>query len=457
MWPAKNWKGGGGAAVLHLCINARTVDFGLKGERGVEWLEHGTVELSPTERSRFDALHELIQGLTQRLGGGGLHVKEMRVIVSDVWLAAASIPWSQSLLKEPAASAYVAQLLRATGCSMASGDVVKVNDAPFGSPRLAVAYPASLLAMLSTCAEKMGGRLISVRSFGDVLWQLSGAAGAAVVACLDKDEVLLLSGAVRLEGVVARLGPEDRPPDMGDLARLWSRQTLRASVSGCPRMLLLNLNRGVQGADAGAAMPCGVWAPWSVPLADQVPVRLQLAVQQTQSVKPLDAIPRAPGLSAAAVVLVTSVTAIALALSWSAWQYHVEGGRLAYEIEQRSRVAMARPSDRAPSKEQLLQLQAAKDAARQLDVPFHALLKALQPARDIQVAVLGVDFLGQDAEGRGRMSVVGEARTALDMTRYASFIEGRRPLGDVYLTHHELAGSASRTNYRFTVEVAWSK
>ncbi|MCE4554271.1 hypothetical protein [Pelomonas cellulosilytica] len=441
------------AASLVLVVQAHQVTFGVRDVRSGGWAQLGGEPMPPAGLPRLVNLGTALAAVAQRLREGGAAVGEVRAVVSDTWLATVAIPWAHELLQTRQAFAYATQLMDEAGFEDAAGDAMRIDDAPYGLPRIAVSYPRALLAALDACAQAMSCRVTSVLPLSQALWR--AGRGGRPVALRTDDEVILVTGTTRLEAVTTRMRPDDRPLDRTDLDRLWARQMLRAPLEAGTKPRLLDLG------PAGHVVPVlsGSWEPLLL-VRDGVeaPVLLDVTVQaQRQRGDALDAVPASLRPGGAAVAVLATLAAFAMVLAWSAWQSQQEAMQLARQAEQRSRPPAPRPAPRTLDKEKLLRQQAIDAAAQQLDAPFHALLKALQPARDIQVAVLGVDFTAAGGNGSGRMVLMAEAASALDMTRYVSFIDGRRPLGEAYMTHHEQVPVAGGTGYRFTLEVAWSK
>ena len=116
------------------------------------------------------------------------------------------------------------------------------------------------------------------------------------------------------------------------------------------------------------------------------------------------------------------------------------------------------------SREELAKVQAVNAAVRELNLPIAALLRALEPARDIHVAVLSVETTGGAGVAGGAAAEVGgasvrieaEARTSADMLRYVAFVSERKPFTRAYLTQHEVRSATGERPYRFTVEAPWS-
>lgn len=464
MWPVNAAPRRRRRAVLHLCIGSRTVFYGRR--RGTDWVEDsigrieidGAGEVPGGERGGVTTtrLGRLAAALA-RLGAELAHsdaaavVAEVRVVVSESWLATVSLPWSSRLCSGVDAQAYSAEQFAEAGFDMEGTEQIRLADAPYGEPRLAVAYPAALLSALKRLAVELDLRLTSVRSMSCALWAAGGKLSGRGIAVLADDELLLLGGAARLSSVVARTNPQTTSFDTTDIERLWTRQSMRSAAPIAQRPWLLDL----RAAETVSTLP-DPWERRTLAPCSGVPHLLALTGHQSGHADAINAVVAQPRLALAGGALVAGIAVVAGALSWSAWQYQLETRRVMDQIGHRQNLAAVKPPPvRAASKEQLARISTIDAVQRQLDAPIHAALKALQPARDIEVAVLSIDLAGRGNDGEGRMKVEAEARSAVDMTRYIAFLEGRKPLREAFLTHHELMPAAAGAPYRFSVEVAW--
>jgi hypothetical protein len=119
---------------------------------------------SPTE---MPAVLELLDGWRP---GKDDRRGRLVVRVADPWLPMAVVPWSDAHLRSTGAIEAARQCLRDSGFDIAAEDTIRLESAPFGEPRLAVAYPAALLSSLGRCSSTSGLRLSSVMPFGYAQW-----------------------------------------------------------------------------------------------------------------------------------------------------------------------------------------------------------------------------------------------------------------------------------------------
>jgi hypothetical protein len=149
------------------------------------------------------------------------------------------------------------------------------------------------------------------------------------------------------------------------------------------------------------------------------------------------------------------VLLVAGGLSLLAWQAVQRVNGLQQQLEAvQLRSAPAAPA--ALSRDEQARVPAVNAAIREMNLPVSALLQALQPPRDIRVAVLGVDVLGASPGATTGIKITGEARTGAEMARYVAFVSSRKPFTGAYLTRHEIDDTTPERPYRFTVEAAWN-
>lgn len=464
MWPVDAVMRRERREILYLCVGARTIFHGR--QRGNDWIEDSI------ERTEMDFAGEAtdaaqdgttvrVDRLAAALAGIGadlVHddaaavVAEVRVVVSDSWLATISLPWSARLRSRADAQAYATEQFAEAGFDMDGSEQIRLTDEPYGEPRLAVAYPHSLILSLQRLVTELDARLVSVKPMSCAAWAASGKLAGRGLAVLIDDEILLLGGNARLGSVVARTNSQNTVPfDATDIERLWTRQSLRGAVLTGQRPWLLDLR-----ATETASTSPDLWERRSLAPCGAVPRLLVLAARRSGRADVIDAVVAQPRLSLAGGALLAGATIVAGTLSWSVWQYQLETRRVIDQIGYRQNSAAVKPPPaRAASKEQLARIGAIDAVQRQLDAPIHAALKALQPARDIEIAVLSIDLAGQGNDSGGRMKIEAEARSSVDMTRYVAFLEGRKPLREAFLTHHEFAPVGASAPYRFAVEVVW--
>jgi hypothetical protein len=109
------------------------------------------------------------------------------------------------------------------------------------------------------------------------------------------------------------------------------------------------------------------------------------------------------------------------------------------------------------SRNELARVQAVNVAVRELNLPFEAILRALEPPKDMRVAVLSMTTAASTSGAlASRVKIVAEARTGAEMARYVAFVAERKPFTGAYLVEHEIDETAVERPYRFTLEASWN-
>jgi Tfp pilus assembly protein PilN len=159
-------------------------------------------------------------------------------------------------------------------------------------------------------------------------------------------------------------------------------------------------------------------------------------------------------LAVGLIVLLTS------ALSWS-YQQKVNDAMTVQVAQLQPRMAV-KPTRSASQQRELDQrTKVVTEAVRQLNLPIENLIKALQPPRDIRVALLGLDVRsgsGEQASDVARtLKISAEARTPREMTMYVAFLGDQRLFKSVYLVKHEINAASPEQPYRFQMEAQWQE
>lgn len=463
MWPAKKDPQG----ILYLAITARHIEGAVRCEG--DWLSETRLRAEIDQSLSLDTATESVSktlGLWQVLlqqalsrSATKVSIVEIRVVVADSWLNQVCIPWSSALQEPLAAHAYMRSQLMLAACEWHDGDTIRSDDAAFGMPRLIVSYPAGLLAALTLLATNLKSSLGSVLPLSTAAWrQKKKTGGSRVLALLDDDWMLIAQGARRVTDVQVRtgFGEEDTSSSLiPALVSQWKRMRLRDSrLQDVERLQVLALRPNLRRAGEAVSE-----IEWMILPAQQtgsiVSVPVQLAQLASQSCLALDAIPivQARGRRYRLLAAVTLIFAAAMgALAWqSSTRLRAVEARL---IAQRKVPSAVMKAPRW-SKEEAARIQAVNSAIREMNLPIGALMAALQAPREIQVALLSVDFSRPGASEQSVARIQAEARTGADMARYVSFLSDRAPFSGAYLTRHEIAVTEPEQPYRFTVEVSW--
>jgi hypothetical protein len=438
-------------AALVLLVGARQVEWAVL-ERGAKpcWREGSAATYAIAAGGEpLAALCGALQALPAPSG-----VQELRVLVADSWLAAVTLPWSDAMRDGRAASSQARARLAAAGFAAETADIIRIDDAPFGVPRLALAYPAALMAALEQLAARSGARLASVLPLAAAGWEAArrqpGAAQLAVLALAGAGMLAIArAGDQRLQELTVRVDAGSGVPQH-ELQQLWQRQCLRdPQLAALGRPALLDLS--------GAPPLAGAWADaiaLPAPQGDAGPA-LALACASGARRSGLDAIQAGRPLTRPQWAALGG----ALVLACAALGHGLNAGASAQALQaslEAPRPVRAAPPVPAWSAAETARVGAVNVAIRELNLPFDALLRALAPAPDLQVAVLSVTTTaGSSAAAGSSVKIVAEARTRADMARYAAFVGERKPFTGAYLVEHELDETSPERPYRFTLEAMW--
>jgi len=432
-------------ATLVIAIGALRVEWGLQADG--RWLGDSLSALSVAPLGSEATLSAACAALERVQSDPA--PRRIHAVVADKWLALASLPWSGALRQPAAAEAFARGQLMQAGHEVQAGDLLRLDDAGFAQPRLAVAYPAPLMDALQALAARCGAGLASVLPMSAAAWAVAPHA-AGVLAVLDQGQVLLAQGAGRLVEVTRREG------GVAELQALWQRMQLRD-----PRLAGQVGPGGLPVLDLAPTPESPAQAiPGLEPVELPQPVRsmsraLQLAGLATARRLALDAVAAETAAPRWRWALAAAVLLAAGGLSAQAWQAWQRSQGLAQQLaEARERSLPPPPAPLARSEQ--VRVPAVNAAIRELNLPVAALLQALQPPRDIRIAVLGVDVVGAAPGANTALKISGEALTGAEMARYVAFVASRKPFTGAYLTRHEIDESTPERPFRFTVEATWN-
>lgn len=475
----------GQVQALWLVIGSQSIAWGVVGASGgaARWVPLGSVEVPEAPARGRVALHALMQ-LAASLpakpfealsnAGAGLHVW-----LDDDWVSVGGIPWSDALVRNDDAKLLARAQLKAQGHEFEPSDLLRLDDMPYGQPRLAAVYPAEILSWVEERAQAWSVRLCSVRGATLAAWLASAQRAALPVLAVLRDDALILmgnpgtkgrarhiaerhvlplawrSGASRASGSVVAASLKD------GLAACWRRQVLRSPVwSSVNAVPVVNIASEAPRVDdlpppfvraegVGDAVGGG-----TLGMLGDVLVALSGRSQQHA----LDAV---CDHQARNRVLVPMAVVCVLALALVTWQVgkNIRAERaLSSAIAQYSSPPPLHTAAPPLTKQELQRVPAINHAIRQLNLPVHALLRSLEPPRDLMVAVLSVDSVGQSSTNGGASSVriVAQAPHSADMTRYVAFVADRKPFTGAYLRRHEWVDGPQQKLVRFTVEATWN-
>lgn len=448
MWPAE-------AAVLYVAVGAQRVEWGvlkrgqwvpaLSGKLLIQASQGTTPVVAAIDEAlrAIEANHALLEAVSQ-----------VRVMLSDRWVAQAALPWSADLLDADRADAFVRRQLAASGFDVLGQDAVRLDDAPFGQPRWAVAYPAAILGALHRLAAAAGAQLETVLTCSAAAWSAQQGErhkGLRAIGVIDDEFGVLLHGHRRLGAVVCRgLAAEEEPHNAEAALRAhWLRMRLRdVSLQAVDALDVLDL----------AASELHPWLQDKS--THKVSGQLSLATVAARRRCALDAISPTihwTKVKAATLVLAAALTAsLVIHAAWSLQADQVQQAQLQEELNAQARQSQAK-SRSAPSRDELARTQAVNVAIRELNAPWGDVLISLEPPADIRIAILSVEWVGARERGAAApdLKIVGQAQSAYDMTRYAAFLSDRKALRAARLVQHERVATGAEA-LRFRLEATWS-
>lgn len=446
MSPVKGWPRPAGDTLV-LALGAHRIHGAVLGRAG--WRDDSAfeveIETAGAQQRDLGVLAAALRAIPAQSG-----VARLRVLIADSWLACASFPWSAALQHSAHAERTARTHLALAGFEIDAGATLRLDDAPFGAPRLALAYPAPLLTALAQAAQASGARLDSVLALSVAAWPL---AGRHALALQDDGLVVLARGrAGHMDDITVRTVAQVSPRS---LQEAWQRQCLRdpqlAALAAVPWLDLT-------GDAPASAAPPAPFVPVALPQGGVAP-SLRLAAASTRR-NPLDAVADAPVVAWQRLAVLACAALLALASVAYAFQSGAELKALQQARQAVPRSAAAVSHAAEWSSAELARVQAVNVAVRELNLPFEAILRALEPPRDLRIAVLSMSttagMSGSAGTPGSRVKIVAEARTGAEMARYVAFVAERRPFTGAYLIEHEIDQAAAERPYRFTLEATWN-
>lgn len=461
-------------------LGAREIHWGevVHGDSGTHWMTMGSVALPDEARGSRSGLASALADLLQALPFSSAEAgTPLHLWLDDVWVPMGMVPWSDALSDDRSAAVSARFTLMELGYDLHPGDSLRLDDMPWGQPRLAIAYPTEVLAWIEDRSTAWNVPLAGVHAGAVAGWSaLAEHSSASALAVLTDEHLVVMgapSGARRLAEFhpVALGGLGRRESDVEghsaaeigpSLERAWRRLTVRhpqwEAVDG-----IALLNCSTHGHPLGelpgplqaldTAWPTDSDATQGQRLGDLLallstsvaPHALSWSVKarKPRPLLVLTAVALSLGLATTVVAMGQQLRAEAvLDTSISGW------------------VQRSAPTRREPplTKQEAARVPAVNQAIRQLNLPVQGLLQALEPPKDLMVAVLSVDSVVQVAASGQSSSVriVAQTPNSADMTRYVAFVGGRRPFSGAYLRKHEWVDASRQKQIHFTLEATWN-
>ncbi len=479
MWQVES-RFGAARSTLFIVVGVNRVECGvLRGQgRRARWVQETLQEVAIPAGAIDEQTIQAVQAIVHNLQSLAAlpRIAEIRVVVADAWLALDSAPWSSGFKRSLSAVGCARAWLSEAGYDIESADTIRIDDAPFEQPRLAVAYPAKLLTTFHDVARRFNARLTSVLPLSAAAWAVTqsrarGDSGSSqpAIAVLDDGLTLFCRSRARrggrLSDVTVRREGGNRLA-ANDLSAAWSRLGLRDSQQNHPGELMaldlcgstdpsFNQNRMF---NLASVLTAGATAP-----NFDVSSRLLLASRTAGERLALDAVTAPARPSPWQWLVLIAAVLFAGTLGTRAVQRHQLRDALVALSGANAAIVRPAPPTAVWTRAEIVRVQAVNEAIRELNLPIAAILQALQPPRDIRVALVSVDAKGAVPEGQatdGRTSsvkVVAEALSGADMARYVAFVGERPPFTAAYLVSHEINDAVPEKPYRFTMNALWTE
>lgn len=442
-----------------LVLGVRAVFYAVQKRHGAvgHWdvLRHGStvIQLVDGERPSLADLLAALNALLLRIERSHFYKWKMSVLIADPWLASAIIPWCDGLGKVEQAEAIAIEQLSGLGFDVSNQDSVRLADAPYGQPRWAVAYPAELANALMRLNKQGLGCVSSVMPISAAAWEAEPKARTRKGIVIADD------------GWVTWLRSENSPHPswlasssvpahgMAAIGVIWRRMLLREpSFSSTDEWRVLEL--GVEGKESPTYPPGFMTqAPKTESVASST--YLWMCEKTFQANNPLNFI-RRPVRPGALHWLVVGAASLGLTIAtyqatptFQRWMQRTEVAK--------TTLAESRPlPPSALSRDDLARVKAVNQAIEELNRPFSALLRGLEPPPDLPITILAVDSAARTPGSQPLVRVTAEARSGLDMARYVAHVGMQRPYVDAYLVKHQINDADPAGLLRFSMEARWA-
>ena len=426
------------------------------GTRHVEWQCTGHAAMSLPLPSQHGDLPDILLQITVPPGVTG-----MRVVLADHRVAAASVPWRSQMGNAGTAAGFAREQLQADGHVLDERDTIRLDNAPYGMPRLAIAYPQPLLQALQECALRLGLRLRSVLPLSVLVWPAMRrraarhVSAAQALVIIDGDMVLVAHGdnpdSASLLTLNVRMAEEGASAHVL-MQDCWRRLCLRQPQwNAVQQVAVLQIHH----ADASPATLTVPFVGIDLGLArtaDHLSVT-QLMARYGLRPHALDAIADGAGVGRRLWLGLPGMAAVLFL--WLALSAAADVNVLRTQLRELRNAPAVQTSQRSVWKARdVPRIVAVNTAIRQLNMPLATLLQALTPPPDIRVTITSAETAGSIDGTRGQLlKVAASADSSVDMTRYVAYLDERKPLLRAYLTQHERDPGGEA--WRFSLEVAW--
>jgi hypothetical protein len=461
-------------AVLGWVIAAQHIEWGVWSghARRSTWQALGRIDIDITsDQTPLQALSLGLEHVAQRCAQSAQDWRgatTWRVLVADSWLAASMLPWRAACAQDESLPGEARQHLAQAGWGDVQGDelfraCIRWDEAPYGLPRLVVAYPAELMRALERCAEVLRLRLTSVMPLSLAAWARAGDRQKPALAVLSSDAVVLLGqrshGWWRKASVSerhARAVSPHQPKNLSEhLSDMWQRLVLREPQwARVGRIELVNLSAEPVG---------GEWSAPFVPAAQPTSMADLFAATATNSnVNRLDAVRQTAwrGMAHRWAWALLSLLVMGLVLQTVQATRALHRAQTALAARSpASSVTSSRPSPVRLTREEHARVVSVNAAIRALNLPVPALLRAVQVPPELKVAVLSVETTGDPSREQAGLKIAAQASSSADMTDYLAHLLAQKPLTKAHLTQHEWREqphAPGTPQLHFTLEAQWA-
>lgn len=468
MWQANRSRVG----VLYIAIGLNRVECGVKvGQTWLlETLRSFDISIGGDRAENLTCAAEALRALQMEAGNLGgipaqsgttraLRIDTIQVLLADPWVAMSTIAWHRDLNSRETAERFARAQMAQMGLDVAVQDTVKIDEAPFAQPRLAVAYPYVLQAELGMLADKLRARISCVLPMSLAAWKcvnpgsFAGETSDGVLGIVDEGWTALVVGRRHVASVVYRSFPSRESAGEVFLSDQWQRAKLRAAyLEGRYKLPVWSSGAGTQMSGEASAE---LQVVFSATAGDAVPGRLQL-VADADCREAVNAMPLSLSGPAWAWGALTLVLLLVGLLAGDIWRTNkkISSTRAALV----TLAAPAPPPRVVLSREESARVQSVNAAVNSLNLPVMLLLRALRPPQDIPVTILSVDLTGAATSQSRDMPLVrvtGEAKSGAEMARYTAFAGEQKPFVAAQLVRHEVIEALPTPVYRFTLEALW--
>jgi hypothetical protein len=468
-------------AETHVVVFLGARGFVVGRRRGNEWLAESIVEHMYESAGLEGIAHALriLDAPESPTFVGRVDSPVLHAIVSEHWLSCASIPWLGAARMNNF-SAWVHSFFAAAGHENTQDEILRLDDSPWHTSRLAVAYPRALIDAISAYGVAIGARATHISGLAATAWTSLPVSTRRNASAMLVVEPFLKDDGSRNFGIFLRPQPDGRHVEQV-VARAWPASPEEDAEGFANCLHRLNWPCDEQGPcvllDLRHPIRQTAWPAWVRRTGLPQPSSASSGQFVLESI--FGGVDRLHFFASALGVYLPHRKWISLKAAFATvlfvgcvgvgWMASMQWRSL-HEVRTTLLQIQHAGTNKAPSyipgKEGLRKIESVNAAVRGLNFPPTDLVRALQPPSDINVGLLNVELVGSQSTDSGAVSgstkismkVHAESPTARDMALYVAFLAERRSLGQVSLMRHEIReGQGREKYYRYDVEVAWQE